>query len=475
VRDTDSSGISFAVVWRVFRVVAILLAVVFLVWEAVSLGEGDNGSGGLLAMAVRSFGLAAIIAGAAVVLGWIPGRLLGTCRRGRDVLLMLLLMPLVLPRYVLYYAWSLLLTPTSGLGRYLSTSPEVARGVWTVVSSSVLVLWYWPLAALLLGQGWRGFDRRIRDCASLDAGGWAMFRGITLPVLGRSVMLAFGVCFALIASEFGAFHLAGVRTIGAELAVVYQLTGSEWAVLRAAWPVVIVALVAAVGLGRSSRGWGSVDPAVETVEFKSQGRRWGVLFVLLAISLVAPVVLLIGSVEDSQAFRQFFALHTDELAWSLGVSVAAALGAYLIGFGAVSLGGGRSAFRRAAAFVVSALVFLAMFLPASVVAAGLLRLLAASHLPGTVRQGWYVVSAGHAARFAGVALVLLHLARGERERQLVEMAKLDGASRFEAWRRVELPRTWPLVLGALIGDYGASAGGSAELCAASAQPDALCR
>ena len=49
-------------------------------------------------------------------------------------------------------------------------------------------------------------------------------------------MLAFGVCFVLGLSEFATFHLAGVQTIGTELAVLYEETGSESHLARAAWP-----------------------------------------------------------------------------------------------------------------------------------------------------------------------------------------------------------------------------------------------
>lgn len=450
MRGEGAAGISVKVLSLALWAVVIFLPLVLLLVQAVRPGVEPAPMEGLLPLALRSFGLAAIVAAAAVVLGWVPGRLLGTSRRGRDFVLMLLLMPLVLPRYVLYYAWSLLLTPTSIFGRYLSARPEAAKFVWTVVSSSVLVLWYWPLAALLIAQGWRNYDKQIRDCASLDVDGLAMFRRITLPMIGRSLFLAFGVCFVLTASEFATFHLAGVQTIGAELAVLYELTGSTGYVARAAWPVVVVALAAAVCLGRSSTRWSSTDPAVDTVEFKSQRWRWGVLLGLIGICFLAPVGLLLTSMRDSQALRQFITLHLDELGWSLAVSGVAAVGAYLVALGALSLDRKAGAGRRILGFVVRTTIFLAMFVPACVVAVSLVRLLAVSHMPGSVRQGWFIVSAGQAARFAGVALVLLLLGRESQEQRLSEMAKLDGASRFQAWWHVQLPRTWPLIVGTFI-------------------------
>jgi len=406
---------------------------------------------GIFASVFRSFGLAAAIAGAAVLLGWVPGRLLGTCRRHKDLLLLLLLVPLVLPRYVLYFAWSLLLSPTTGLGIYLSSKAGLARFVGTFTSSSVLILWYWPLAALLLAQGWRNIDRQIWDCASLDADGFKRFREITLPLLGRPLSLAFGVCFVLSLSESATFDLAGIRTIGTELAVLYELTGSEGHLVRAAWPVVAVALILAIALGKNLRSWVLPGAALGTVEFEAQGWRWVVLLGLIGVSLIAPLALLIGNVADMQAFEQFFKLHLDELGWSLAIAAAAAAIAYFIAFGALrcpqfwrgTIGAGLS-------LVVRTTILLAMFVPASLVAASLVRMLAMCNAPVELRQAWYVVSAGQAARFAGVALILLLLTRYPHERQLSEMASLDGASSFAAWWHVHLPHTWPVFVGTFI-------------------------
>ena len=422
----------------------------------------------IFASMFRSFALAAVIAAAAVLLGWVPGRLLGTCRARKDLLLLLLLMPLVLPRYVLYYAWMLLLSPTTRLGAYLSSKPELARFVGSFSSSSVLILWYWPLAALLIAQGWRNIDRQIWDCASLDANGFQMFKKITLPLLARPLFLAFGVCFVLSLSEFATFHLAGIQTIGTELAVLYQLTGSESCLARAAWPVSVVALILAIVLGKSSRSW-VMPAAVGTVEFESQRWRWVVLFILIGVSLIAPLALLISNMTGTQAFRQFFELHLDGLSWSLVIAAVAAGMAYLIAFGALMLertgrvgrfsntpcevpakqgivGGGC----RLLSLVVRTTIFLVMFVPASLVAVSLLRMLAVCNVPVALRQGWYVVSAGQAGRFVGVALILMLLTRYSHEKQVSEMASLDGASRFKTWWYVHLPHTWPVFVGTFI-------------------------
>jgi len=405
----------------------------------------------------RSFGLAFIIAATAVLLGYVPGLLLGTSGGSRggsrgggwDLLLLLLLVPLVLPRYVLYYAWGLLLSPTTELGQYIAGSGELARFVGTVTSSVVLILWYWPLAALLIGQGLRNIDRQIWDCARLDANAFGRFKEITLPLMGRTLLLAFGVCFVLSLSEFTTFHLAGIQTIGTELAVMYELTGSESYVARAAWPIAAAAIILAVTLGKSSRQPALSTPAIDTAERESGRWQWVILIMLFGISLIGPLVLLVGNVTDTQAFRQFFKLHLDELGWSAVIASAAAGTAYLIAVGSLSLERSNRTGRWLSR-VMQSTIFLAMLVPGSLVAVSLLKVLTVCRVPIAFRQSWLIVSAGQAARFSGISLILLFLIRHWQDRQLAEMASLDGASRLKAWWYVHLPGTWPVFVGSFI-------------------------
>jgi ABC-type Fe3+ transport system permease subunit/DNA-binding beta-propeller fold protein YncE len=434
----------------------------------------------VFASLLRTCVLAALIAGAAVVLGWVPGRLLGTSSSHGTVLLLLLLTPLVLPQYVLYYAWALLLSPTSYLGQVLAARPGLARAVGLITATGVLIGWYWPLAALMLAQGWRGIDGRIWDSARLEAGGRQIFRRITLPLLGPAILLAFGACFVLSLSEFATFHLAGVKTVGTELAVLYELTGSTAPVARAAWPVALLALLAALGLTRASHGWSATGVATRTAATPSRVSGWIVLALLLVFSWVVPVVLLLANVTTLQPFRQFLVLHTDDLLWSLLTAGTAALIAGLMAWSglfcmssrenalsrrspsprpsALRLPPGYSAadggcvkgfanlFPKVLAVVIPVTLFLAMFLPASLLAVSLLKMLGAARLS----QDWFGVSAGQASRFAGLALILLLLLRYPDRQHLTEMASLDGAAPARTWWHVHLPRTWPVLVGTFL-------------------------
>jgi ABC-type Fe3+ transport system permease subunit/DNA-binding beta-propeller fold protein YncE len=431
-------------------VTLIFLPLAVLLVQTILPGGGTAPeTGRVMNLMFRSFGFAAVIGAAAVLLGYIPGKLFGTARRGRYLFLLLLLMPLVLPRYVLYYAWSLLLSPVTSLGIYLSGRMELSRMIGLLCSSSVLVSWYWPLAALLIGQGWRGIDREICDSTRLEAGIVKQFFYVTLPLLWPSLLLAFTVCFILSLSEFTTFHLAGVQTVGTELAVLYELTGSEQSVARAAWPIAVAALAAAIVLGKSVSMWNISPGSCDTVEIKSQKLGRSVFILLLIISIVAPLLLLIANISDTQAFAQFFRLHSDELAWSILISIVAAVIAHLIALCGLSL----DRFGRAGVFfssVVYITIFSAMFMPASLVAVTLLKILSFCDAASALRASWFVVSMGQAIRFSGVALIMLMLGRGSERKHLSEMAAADGASWFQMWRHIHFPRLWPIFTGSVL-------------------------
>ncbi len=428
----------------------IALPLTVLAIDAASSSAPAAVVGPVFASLLRTCVLAVAIAAVAVVLGWLPGRLLGTSRGHGGVVFLLLLVPLVLPRYVLYYAWALLLSPTTELGRILASEPRLARGIGVLTSVGVLVGWYWPVAALVLAQGWRSVDGRIWDAARLDATRRQVFRHITLPLLSRAILLAFGVCFVLSLSEFATFHLAGVKTVGAELAVLYELTGAAAPVARAAWPVVLVAVLAAIALTQASHRWTPATVSLRTAAAGSRWSAWITFALLLVFSWVAPVALLISNVTSSQPFQQFFTLHLDELAWSLLTAAFAALIAYLTALGAVSWDPAAGPVPRVSSLVIHGAVFLAMFLPASLLAVSLLKLSSLSGTPGNLRETWILVSVGQASRFAGLALILLLLTRYPDRQRLSEMAALDGASPLRTWWHVHLPRTWPVLAGTFL-------------------------
>lgn len=396
----------------------------------------------------HSLVLSGTIALISVLLGCLPGRVLGACRHGRGLLLLMLVLSMVLPRYVMYYAWTLLLSPTTFLGGIIATRMRWAQAAGWITATGTLILWYWPVAALVISQGWRQMNQDWIDSARLETGRLGVWRRIILPQLTGPMGLAFVVCFVLALSEFTTFHLAGVNTIGTELALLYDLTGMESCPVEFAAPVALIALSAAFLVRHGSKWWNNIGGSSGRL-ISVRSMDW-IAFVLLGmLSVILPVGLLLMCVRSRKPFVQFLTLHSDDITHSLAVGVLTAILAYIVAQGSIQVNRTGKGGRWTGIIAQTSLLFM-MFLPASLPAVALLKVLGSHPVLAGIRESEWVVSMGQTGRYAGFALILLLLLRGSSRRSLDEAACLDGASFWQRWKWIHFPRTWPVVLAVFV-------------------------
>lgn len=396
---------------------------------------------------LRTLALAAGVAAAAVVLGYWPGQLLGRLRRRTGLALLIVVMPLLLPPHLLWYALSLPLAPSAALGQAAGRNPALAQALSALAAWAAMVLWHWPVAALLIAAGWRSLDHETLDQARLEASAGRRWVSVLLPMLAPSLATAFVACFVLALAEFATPHLARVRTLGAELAVVYELTRSPEATARAAWPLIVAAALAAVFLWRRLRDL-SLQPAWPE-EPRRLTRPWAATAALWLLSVGLPAALLAANLREPHRLVELAELHRRTFGWSLAIASASAAAALAMAGGALALPQlGRGG--RVLAAVVQPTLLLAVFLPGSLLAASVSRLMAALNLGPEVRDQWYPLAAVIAGRFAGLAMVMLHLGQASADRRLDELAAADGAGWLARLWYVHLPTQWPLAAGTLL-------------------------
>ncbi len=397
-------------------------------------------------IALKTLGLAGVIAILSVLLGAVPGKLLALSNK-QNGLLLVMIIPLVLPRYVQYYAWSLLLSPTTPIGKLLSSHSDIAKTIATISTIIVLILWYWPLASLLLARGWKNLGSNVLEMANLETSKYQRFRHIIFPLLWRNIILSFAVCFVLLLSEFSTFHLAGVKTIGTSLGVLYELTGSEAAVLKAGWPLILVSVLAGYFLHREllQLNWAEIPSKKATLKVGKV--EWSVLGLLVFISIFIPLLILITNIQGSQAFVNFIKLHSDELGASLLSSSVAVAMACFLAYGAKKMN--RLGYLgKGLRGIVYTSIFAGMLLPGSFVGISLLK--TANLLVPNWSHGWWMVSVGQAVRICGVALILLELSHTADDHRIAEMANIDGAGRWAKLRYIYIPQNRSFIGAAFI-------------------------
>ena len=153
-------------------------------------------------LSLRVAGLSTLIS---LAIGlWIAHVLANREFRGKDILDAAITMPLVLPPTVLGYYLLVTIgreTPLGRLWEWAFGSPLVFTWQAAVVASIVHSL---PLLVKWIRAAFESVDRSYEMAArSLGASEWRVFRRVTLPLSGRSIVAASALCFARALGDFG--------------------------------------------------------------------------------------------------------------------------------------------------------------------------------------------------------------------------------------------------------------------------------
>ena len=165
--------------------------------------------------------------------------------RGQRAQRLLLIVPYLIPNFILAAAWVVAWNPATGLLNFVLPFPFGLYGLWGMTVLFAVV--HLPVAFLLLEEKFRRIDASLREAARLSgAGPLLIFARIELPLLLPSVVGAFGLCFSLDISAFaipawiGAPERAYPLTYKIYQAI--QVGGAEGMPQAAGWSLVLLLL-----------------------------------------------------------------------------------------------------------------------------------------------------------------------------------------------------------------------------------------
>jgi len=170
--------------------------------DLVSLLASEVVADALVLSAIASFAAVTISTVVGVPLAWVLARVEF---RGRALVRGLVLLPLVLPPVVGGAALLFALGRRGVVGEplYEATGLVLPFSIWGVVIAVTFVSM--PFLVLTVEGALRNVDVRFEGAAaSLGAGGWTVFRRVTLPMIGPSLAAGMVLTWARAIGEFGA-------------------------------------------------------------------------------------------------------------------------------------------------------------------------------------------------------------------------------------------------------------------------------
>ena len=405
--------------------------------------------------------------------------LLAQASRGRTVFLVAIFFPALLPATVVAALWTLVLSPLSGLLNTLLRAVGLGAlasdwlGDPHLALGALFAAWLWAslgVGTLIFWAGLRSIGREYIELAMVEGAGWLWrFRHVMLPGLQRAGGIVLLVNAALAAQVFDLVFVTtgggpGYATMLLPIDMYGRAFGGHTGQGAAVACVqLLTALALATGVLLLLRGSGSLDSSgPEGLTARSGG--WipaGILAVLTVLLLLPLGWLLLASMQPGRAFALYghgpgldpttWQWSNFATVWNRGWSDAAitSLGLAAVVVGGTLLVAAPAAFALAhllpdSLWRYSALMLLLIGLlqPATVTIIPLFALLHDFRLLDTV---WGVVLP-EIARLAPFGVLVLWGFLAQAPPEVMEAARIDGASPLQQMLRVALPLARPAIL-----------------------------
>jgi hypothetical protein len=312
--------------------------------------------------------------------------------------------------------------------------PIVAGRILAVAG---LVMWSWPLAAVVIGIRLRRIDGSVFESLRVDTSGrvrrvWEVLRlcrGAMATAVGLIALVMLGSAIPLHLEQLNTYAIKTWKTLS-------EVSQSEhWRVWTEAWPLMAIAAGGAIVVTRRLLGTDSEELAPARARRVGPGSRW-LVGAVWCLSVVAPVVLLAASVRQWKSIHTFWQVSKGPLI--NGLSVAGAV-AVVIAVMAAWMWAALSArgWVRSIGLVVAWALVMSGLMP------GVLVGVATAHAWNAPVLAWVgdsllIVVLGHVARFGLIAVVAGWWLAVTESRVMRDMRELDAGRSVWGWVRAAL-------------------------------------
>lgn len=399
----------------------------------------------------------ALLGAATALVATIVGAPLGLLLARADLpakswLRLALIIPLVLPPYVLGLAW-IYVSGSTGIAAHFLGRDLLSDSTYSLAGAVVvLCIGFFPLAMLATEAAARRVDGRLEEAGLLVAGPRRVLTRITLPLIAPGVASAAIVIFVLALSEFGVPSLLRVRVFTTEVFTAFAAQYDFGRATALAAPLLFLALIAAVALkltigDRVLTTRRSLHPGLNFNLGRWRAPALILIGIVLALSVLLPLSALAAEARAAGPIVAAVQTSASAITNSIVLSLCGAL--LTVGLGLL-LGYGRARARTRLGRLAD-LAFIVLFAaPSTVIGVGLIGLWNRPGLLGEIYRSPLIIVIAYLARFVSVAALMLAVATRQVPASLEEAAEVAGAGWPRTFGRIVFPQITPAAAAALV-------------------------
>lgn len=157
----------------------------------------------------------------------------------------LVLVPILIPSYVMAGAWIHLLSPAGFVNRILASA--FGSSAKLTVFSTVGCAWclgisFFPIVALIVATGLSQLDSNLLDIARLSTNRWGVFWHSILPQIQSHLVASVCLVLIFVFAQYGVPSLLGVNTYPVEIFVQFSAFYDDTGAVATAIPLIVLVI-----------------------------------------------------------------------------------------------------------------------------------------------------------------------------------------------------------------------------------------
>jgi iron(III) transport system permease protein len=353
-----------------------------------------------------------------------------------------LVVPLVVPPYVMALAW-VLITGSAGLLARVFGHDLLSSWTYSLTGAVVVLgLGFYPLSMLATEAAARRVDGHLEEAALLWGRRRHVLWRITLPLIAPTVAAAALIIFVLALSEFGVPALLRVRVFTTEVFTAFAAFYDFGAGVALSTPLLVVALTAAAAVKlmtgeRLLATRRSLHLGLPLPLGRFRAPALVILGLIVFTSVLLPLTALIIEAGGIDNVASAARASGDAIANSVWLAIA---GATLIVALALVLGYGRARARNSFRKFLDPAFILIFAVPSTVVGIGLIGVWNGAGMIGQVYSSQWIIVVAYLARFVPVAALMLAASVRQISISNEEAAEVAGAGWVRTFIGIVVPQ-----------------------------------
>ena len=362
----------------------------------------------------------------------------------RRLFYFLVLVPVLIPPYVMAGAWIHLLSPMGPVNRILAAvfGPSARLSLHSAAGCAwCLGVSFFPVIAIVVATGLSKLDNSLQDAARLSTNRWGVFRHSTLPQIRPHLAASFCLVLIFVLAQYGVPSLLGVNTYPVEIFAYFSAFYDDTAAVATSLPLIalVIFLIVFQRMIMRGRDYVSVSASSERGMAAKLGglRPWAVLFMatVFVVTVVLPFASVLAYAHGLGRVFSAVGLFSD---YVLTTSVLGLLAAVICTAIAFPIGHYLAHGRGVLAGAVDIVCWLPVAIPGTIVGIGLIETAGVAPVLKTDSFGVLLLVA-YVGMFSAFSIRVFDAGHRRSDPNLDEAAALDCRNWPQRLLHVELP------------------------------------